>query len=272
MRHPRAVIGFAFIVLGCSAAVSAPIVNNGVVLCNTNNTNCQTLVTQSTTLNYSSTQTNGPNSISITSFADENLTTGELKASESYSEPASESFYTQVNTVAEIADTVTVIDPFLTGDLGFLQLQFAITGTTTANAQGSVIVALADPAGSANSSCANPATLGCYFQGNLSFSTVSLPFHYGDPFTLSWALAGVTYPGSGYLTGSAEYGDTAQITGFSLFDSAGNPVYNATVTASGGEQFTVLTPEPASILLVGIGVLALSLLSATFRARGEIGR
>ena len=243
-------------------AVCSAVVSNSVVLCDTNNSHCQTLVSQSTTLNYSGTQVNGTNSITLTGFADENVTTGLLKASETYSEPGPESFYTQANTAASIQDTFTISSTALNGTLGYLAIPFAVTGTTTPSGQGSVAVFLSDPAGVNTSSCPVPTTLGCFFQGSLSFTTPLLSFHYGTPFTLFWALGAVTYPSAstgGLLTGSADYSHTATFAGFELFDTQLHTVLNATITGSGGEQIAVVTPEPGSILFMAAGMIALSI-------------
>jgi PEP-CTERM motif len=257
---PIAIVAGFFVCVG--PGFCAAIVNNGVVLCDSNNTHCQTLVSQATTLNYSNTLTSGANSITLTGFADENLTTGALKASETYSVPGPQTFYTQANTFAQIQDTFTISSASLNGSLGYLAIPFAVTGTTTPSGQGSITAALFDPAGVNTTSCPTPQTLGCFFQGNISFTTPLLPFHYGTPFNLFWALAAVTYPASstaGLLTGSADYSHTATITGFEVFDAQQRIVTNATITAPGGEQIALVTPEPGSIALIGTGLVALLL-------------
>jgi hypothetical protein len=202
---------------------------------------------------------NGSNSISITGFADENLTTGELKASESYTEPSQESFYVQLNTVAQLSDTFTINAPGLSGMVGYLEIPFLVTGTTSPNGQGEISTFLSDPAGVNTPGCPT-----CFFAGNATVVTEPMSFHFGTPFNLFWAFGAVTYP-SAAITGFSDYSNAATLQGFEVFNSDHQLISNETLTAPGGEQIALITsPEPASLLLVG---LSLSFLFVAFRYR-----
>jgi len=247
-------------------AFSGLIVTNSAVLCNSGNTSCSTLASQSTTLNYSNTLTSGGNSISVTAFASENLGTGALMASDSYSEPSAESFYTQFNSEAAFTDTFTINAAGLAWTVGYLEMSF-VDGTTSPNGQAEIAAMLSDPAGANTQGCPSTSA-NCYVSGDGSVVTLPMPFHYGTPFTLFWVLGAITYPGPGSLTGSADYSHTATPT-IEVFNSASQPVYGATVVASGGEQIPSLTPEPGSAVLLGLG-LALIIVFLSRRAKADV--
>jgi hypothetical protein len=255
-------------------AFSGLIVNNTTVLCNSGNTSCSTLASQSTTLNYSKTLTSDGNSISVTAFASENLSTGALMASDSYSEPSAESFYTQFNSEAQLSDTFSINAPGLAGTVGYLEMSFVLDGTTSVvdgttipNGQAEIAAMLSDPAGANTDGCPSTSA-NCYVSGDGSVVTLPMPFHYGTPFTLFWVLGAITYPGPGSLTGSADYSHTAT-PAIEVFNSASQPVYDATVVASGGEQIPSLTPEPGSAVLLGLG-LALIIVFLSRRAKADV--
>src|ERR1035441_7854738 len=76
-----------------------------------------------------------------------------------------------------------------------------------------------------------------YVSGDGSVVTLPMSFHYGTAFTLTWGLGAITYPvctpGPGFpgcLLGSADYSHTAT-PGFDVFNSASQPIYDATVVA-----------------------------------------
>ncbi len=234
-------------------ALSAPFVTNTVLLCSSGAPGCSVLANQSTTVNYSSTVTDGANSISLTAFADENLSTGALKTSDSYTEPSMETFYTQFDSGAWLDDTFTINAPGLAGTVGYLEIVFVLTGTASANGRGQITATLADPAGASTGTDGCPATLAtCYVTGNATLVTLPMSFHYGTPFFLSWGFGADIFLGPPFLTGSADYSHTATI-GLEVFNSANQLISNETVTAAGGEVIPLITtPEPESGIPVAL--------------------
>lgn len=259
---------FSYIVV-CCAAFSTPLVDSRVGLCYVTNA-CNTLADQSTTpLNYSSTQVNDSHSISITAFNDVDVTTLVLKNSVSYSEQGAENFYAQVGSSVLIQDAFfTISAPGLDGTPGFLQAQIAVMGMMTGSVLGSAGLAIF----SSQLSCSfcGSSLPGGNLTGNLdlSFVTIPLEFQYGTPFDLSFVVGAHGFPES-TNNGSADF--SAQLNGLFLSDSNGNPVFNGTAVSSGGELVPLLSiPEPRSILLVGIGIAAISMCLAKDRLRNEI--
>ncbi len=243
----RFLVCCAVLIAAAIPAFPSLVASNQVVLCSTGPA-CQTLASQSTTLNYSNTVTSGVNSITVTGFADEDLATLALKASATYSEPSPESFYVQYQSVAGLSDTFTISDPALNGTVGFLEIPFTITGTVSPSGLGEISVFLNDSAGGLTAICTT-SSAPCFFAGNAniiagSAATGTLSFHYGDPFTLSWLLGAVTFPSTTFQSGSSDYSHTATFSGFELFDSNGQLVTDATIKAAGGESVGLVTPEP----------------------------
>ena len=258
MRFPVWFAAFFFSVVPATSAT----IKNQVVEC-LSATDCTILVSQPTTVTYSNTLVNGGASMTVTGFADTNIATLTEKASASYSSATPKSFY-QYQAAALFQDTFAITAPGLAGTVGYLDLPFSVTGTTTSGALGQIAVDLNDPAGANTQACA--AAGGCYFSGNGTVHSGPLPFHFGDSFTLFWGLGAVTFPSSGLPSATADFSHTSVLNGFVVFDSSMNPVYNATVTASGGELVPLITPEPSTLLLL---VAALPFVVAVRRNRHQ---
>jgi hypothetical protein len=214
---------------------------------------CTTLASQATTLNYSNTLSftgpHGTKSITVTGFADEDLNTLALKASASYSEPSAVTPYIEYASVAQLSDTFTISAPTLNGTVGFLEIPFSFTGTVSPLGLGGISVFLADSVAGTSALCQQSITP-CEFAGDAVVVTGSpatglLSFHYGSPFLLTWQMAAILHPASGFTTGSSDYSHTGVLEGFEVFDSNQQQVFNATIVPSGGEQVALLTPEPS---------------------------
>lgn len=250
-------------------ALGGLVATNFISLCNTTNA-CPTIVSQPTTLNYSNTIVNGANSITVTGFADENLTTLALKASGMYSEPSQETFYTELGIIAQLSDTFIISDPRLTGTIGYLEMPFSFTGTVTGpSAFGGLEVIVGDSVGGSSGACTLNVSA-CLFVGNASVlagdpATGPMTFHYGSPFTLTWGLAPTFFPQQA-TSGSSDYSHTAVFQGFRLFDSNQQAVYDATIVGSGGEQVALLTPEPSfTVPVIAVCLVWMGLAKGLFR-------
>lgn len=263
-----------FLMIAAHAAASL-IPANSVVLCGGSGPTCQTLVAQSTPINLVPTAyTNGGSSVTVSATVNDDSTGLVLKALASYNNLAG-TYYTQMNAVAQFSDTVTISStvPGVNGTVGYLEMPFAVSGSTTAFTALGQVFTFVDGVEST-----------CYFTNNgvlitgeLSQSSCSssdgqvttggpgalLSFHYGTLFTLSWGLSGDVFPESGLSSGTADYSDTATLSGLLLFTSQGVNLTgpNVTIQTSGGETFAALsTPEPRDLIpcLVGVaGLLAL---------------
>src|SRR5262249_20063081 len=151
-------------------------------------------VSQSTALTYNNTITVNGNSIALTGFADVDPRTGELKAAGTYTSSTPLAF-SQYNVVASLIDTFTISASGLDGTLGYLALPFTITGTTSPSGLGELSAFSLDGGVFTLAECTN--TNRCFFPGDVTTVAGPLPFHYGTPFTLSWGLGAITFPGSG---------------------------------------------------------------------------
>jgi len=241
-----------------------------VVLCGTS---CQTLVSQSTAVNYSNTLQNGASSITVSALVDADPSAMTLRAYASYSNLVG-TYYSQMNAEPSFQDTVTISAPGLNGTLGYLQMPFSVNGTTTQVGLGQVAVSLTDPAGTGtfqsstcyftNSGVASSNQPGCSFSGNGLVVPASLSFHYGTPFTLGWFFGAEVYPGGAWTSGYADYYHTANVDGLEIFNSAGVNLTgpNVMVQTAGGESFAVVaaTPEPAPAVMFSLAAILALLL------------
>jgi hypothetical protein len=116
-----------------------------------------------------------------------------------------------------------------------------------------------------------------------TFVTQLLPFTFGTPFALRVDLkASVNFdifkafsPEQIVALGiiqeqadaSANFFDTAQLTGIQVFDADGNPIPDFTIQADSGTQYPLGVPEPDTITLLGIGGLVVGGLTVIRRRR-----
>jgi hypothetical protein len=116
-----------------------------------------------------------------------------------------------------------------------------------------------------------------------TFVTQLLPFTFGEPFDLRVDLhasvnfdifkafsldqilaLGITQE---QADASANFFDTAQLTGIQVFDADHNPISDFTIQADSGTQYPLGVPEPGAITLLGIGGLVVGGLTAIRRRR-----
>jgi hypothetical protein len=100
--------------------------------------------------------------------------------------------------------------------------------------------------------------------GVVSFP-VALPFQYGVPFNFSFWLAAQTVVGYGNGTASANYLNTAALTGLHVFDSQMNPIANPVFMSQSGTIYTTsgVVPEPSMTFLTGLATILIVGVSRT---------
>jgi hypothetical protein len=99
---------------------------------------------------------------------------------------------------------------------------------------------------------------------NNGVSTIQLPFTFGSPFEAQiyfYSLAQIL-TASGWTTGAsatADFSNTAILSGISVRDSLGNPV-DFSITSASGTSYTSsgVVPEPATLTLMTVGLAGLS--------------
>jgi hypothetical protein len=97
--------------------------------------------------------------------------------------------------------------------------------------------------------------------GSVAFQP--LTFTFGVPFNLIFALTTATAEGPGNGSGTADFFNTAVLSGLDVFDSNMNPVLNPTFTSGSGTEYTVngVVPEPSAFTLLATALLGLALAS-----------
>jgi hypothetical protein len=110
--------------------------------------------------------------------------------------------------------------------------------------------------------------------------TDSFLFAFNTPFSVSLSLNAIselhaTNLDAGELLwyGGASLQRTAHIRGVAIFDEAGNPISDATITSASGLDWAIV-PEPSALALLAGGLASLAGLARTSRARpsGHHGR
>ena len=175
------------------------------------------------------------------------------------------------------------------GDLGYLQFQFAISGTNLTTLTGFTGTSVADSFTNLivcdfnplflpiAIGCPGPAPLAIFHFGALSYSNlpvqVDVPIHFDVP----WGVFFELYSTTGAtidprfvvsFSGASSFIDTAKITSVSVLDANLQPIANPTLVADSGTLYPLLgaappppppsnLPEPSSIalLLTGAGLV-----------------
>jgi hypothetical protein len=157
---------------------------------------------------------------------------------------------------------------------GTLDLQFTVDGTSSATpgaAAGPLFQLVPVLAGVPQWDSA----LG-YSVGADNTATVPLAFTFGQPVEyVVWFYAlSQVYDVNAWTTGtraSADYFDTAVLTGIRAFDSSGEPISSFSIASASGTHYGASgvepAPEPGSLVLFGMGLTAV-----VRRARRPLGR
>jgi hypothetical protein len=148
-------------------------------------------------------------------------------------------------------DVLTITAGSLTG-AGYMVVDATVHGTGTATGSGNAL----DAVGISESGVGvvnNQSDFIVDQTGLVSFP-VALPFQYGVPFDFSFWLVAQSVVGHGNGTSSADFLNTATITGLEVFDSEMNPVADPIFTSESGTLYTTsgVVPEPSVTLLIGL--------------------
>jgi PEP-CTERM motif-containing protein len=151
--------------------------------------------------------------------------------------------------IAGFEDLVTMTGG-ITGTVGYLLLEFAVDGTSVGDFTSATLTAQG-PTGLVFVSITGSGTV-----------TLEVPFVFDDPAVLRTrliagiAITDVSTPGI-YPTQTVDFLNTAHLTSITVLDGNRALVVNGGVVSSSGLTYPtqLQTPEPASVLLLGTGLL-----------------
>jgi hypothetical protein len=245
------------------ATIPGPGYQDLVVLCDTNNTHCTTLVSSTnSSLSYSNTFTVGGNAFNVSAFGQ--VQPGILHAYAHFDTTATQSFYTQFQFGGQVNEDFT-FGGGPSGTVGYVSPTFAVTGTSTGAANASVGVFYEDSTDLVLHSLPSQ-----YIPGNASLTFGRIPYHYGSPIMISFFFGAIVYP-SGSLLATSDFSHTAVLSGLPTYSDAvsNTPLTTTTIGSTSGATYTAagIVPEPATFVTLGAGLLAVVL----GRRRGRKG-
>jgi hypothetical protein len=91
---------------------------------------------------------------------------------------------------------------------------------------------------------------------------MSLSVQSGDVIDFDLFLVAAAYGSDAGGSGSANYFDTAGVSSLMLINGNGSPVIGADIITASGTQYpngSIATPEPPSLLLLGLGLLMIGI-------------
>ena len=192
--------------------------------------------------------------------ANTNVAPGVLRAFATYTATGLVAPYSQLNAAGQVSDVLIITAPGMTGQLGYLSPSYTVTGSATGFASGQISMLYND---SFNNAGPVQATGGGFFTGPGVFSFGRIPFHYGSPLGL-YTVFGAALFLANNGSGTADFSHTAILTGLPVFADQGGtqPVAGVNYGVSElGATYTPagVVPEPASILLMAVGITLLAL-------------
>lgn len=256
-----------FALTALANVILPPGIHDNIVVCQGNTCTSLTGGSVNGAASFSGDVNGGGTIYTINALADGTGGPGNLKALSSYTMSGPSSFYSQIQSNVEYSDNLTITSPSqATGMVGYLVATIQIKGSTTASGLGNAGILWQDSIGTAPvaydpaANCPiSPQPGGCYFTGNVTLTMDPIPFHFGDSIWLDFFLGAGTYPQPSLLSGTADYSHTAILTGMQVYDSTMNPISNPGFASAAGVQYSVngAVPEPASVVLLGAGLLAI---------------
>lgn len=189
---------------------------------------------------------------------------------------------------SSFGDVLTISDPALTGQTGYLQVGYGLHATITSSGvdQGSILVMGTDGVIGASGTTYSASVFTSSVNGSFLIPQ-TFTFTYGQPFNFSlgmWAAVGTgtwlvdpssTFdfdygfgPAIGTGSAVANASDTLVLNELILTDSNGNPVNDATFSSASGTTYGYngVTPEPSTQALLALPAIALLLFG--YRRKG----
>jgi hypothetical protein len=169
---------------------------------------------------------------------------------------------------ANFQDVLTINDATLTGQTGFLDIQYDLDGTISFTGNHVCSCGFLQVIGRVFAPTLQNSVVAYFKNGDVS-GTFVLPTHfeftYGTPFTFYLGMTAVTgsagVPGLETGTSSVDFSHTLTLSGLILKDANGNPVTGATIASDSGTQYgpNGVVPEPTTSTLMLSGLTALAL-------------
>jgi hypothetical protein len=188
--------------------------------------------------------------------------------------PANASFEDAVNSV----DTITISDPLLDGQPGFLVAGYTLRATISSSGIDQAALVAVESLGGSLSTNTTASVYTSSVSGKFTFPE-ALAFTYGTPFTYQLSLFALTgtldvatsasapgftetpTPASGLGSATVDSSDTFILSLLEPEDQSGNAVSGATFSSESGTVYGPdgVVPEPSTLLLIAPAILVLSL-------------